>query len=198
MDTNDWYDEFGGDELDNLEDIDSEWTQCPNHDSVDTLKSTIASPSFQNFAGLAYALPSGFAVRINENTNKKEMFVAGSRTMTDWKNNLSEYTRNGLYDEWRLNKQEQIADIAAKEKVDVVYGHSRGGALVADMPLPMCTQKIGLDAAMVLAGNKDMLNLTESGTGNWGSSFDKMLARTGRYNVPVDFSPWSPHRVWKV
>lgn len=173
-----------------------EWFEIQEEDSLETLFSTISHPSFKRFAAFAYTNPAGYAIRTNENTGKKEMFVAGSRGPQDWTQNFQEYL--GSYNDWRLNKQEFLAEVAQIQNVDVIYGHSRGGALVADMPVPLCIQKVGLDAAMVLARNKDMLNLTESGTGALLSTFDTFIARTGRFNVPIDYSPRYPHKVWAV
>jgi len=184
-----------GETLNNLRQVDDDWNVL-DYDSLDTLKRTINSSQFKQFANLAYANPWGVLIRTNPDTGKKEMFVAGSRTTKDWQDNFNDYY--GSYNDYRMARQEQLAETAVLENVKVVYGHSRGGAMVADMRLPLTIQKVGLDAAMVLASNKNMLNLTEAGTGAWGSTFDQTIGRTGRFNVPVDYSPRYPHKVWKV
>lgn len=177
---------------------DDEWVEFPDHDSLNTLFNTINSESFKIFAHFAYKNPEGVAFRTNPDTGKKEMFVAGTRSSKDWSSNITEYIGNYRDGMWRTLKQEELAERALKEKVEIVYGHSRGGALVADMQIPSRIQKVGLDAAMILAVNKDMLNLTESGTGAMFSSFDKAIGQTGKYNVSIDYSPYHYHKVWRM
>lgn len=140
---------------------------CPT-DNLDTLLKTISSPLFQEFAKEAYSAPDGYSIRINPVTNKKEMFVAGTRDLSQWALNFYDgllhmygYGNIQILDIWRFRKQNELGQIATDNGVEVVYGHSRGGALVADMPLNQCTQRVGLDAAMMLAVNKNMVNLNE-------------------------------------
>lgn len=185
---------------------------CLPHDSISTLKKHIKNPSFQHFAKEAYKAPDGYALRLNRDTGKTEMFVAGTRDRDQWLLNawdafmMSPANYTGIHtgkevewlDPWRHEKQKMYGAIANDNNVDVIYGHSRGGALVADMPLHPCTQRVGLDAAMVLASNKKMLNLTEAGTCNPTGLFDAGIGKTGKKNVSVDYSYWNPHKVWFV
>lgn len=101
-------------------------------------------------------------------------------------------------DPWRQNKQKMYSDIAKEQGVDVVYGHSRGGAMVADMRLPKGTQKVGLDAAMLIAHHTGTLNINEGGGYNPLGLFDEFIGLTGKQNVTYDASYWSPHKVWKT
>jgi len=100
----------------------------------------------------------------------------------------------------RVKKEKFFADIAEKEGVDVVYGHSRGGAMAADLDVD--TQKIGLDAAMMIAHDKHALNLYEGYEGmeipNPMGIFDEVIGATGENNVHFDASYFSPHKVWKT
>lgn len=179
---------------------------CINsHDDLNTLKRTIADPSFKNFAKKAYDSKDGYSIRTNPHTNKTEMFVAGARDLSQWAMNLydgvlhqSDLGEIGVLNPWRLDKQNHLGRIAQDNYIDVVYGHSRGGALAADMPLSECTQRVGLDAAMMIAANKDIVNLSEGGGVNPLGLFDEYIGQTGQKNVTVDFSPWYPHKVWSV
>lgn len=100
----------------------------------------------------------------------------------------------GRVDIPRHRKQRFFEDIAAEHGIHVLYGHSRGGSMIADMDFE--GQKIGLDAAMIIAHNKDMLNINEGQGINPLGLFDEILALTGEDNVHFDASPTSPHRVW--
>lgn len=181
---------------------------CPlrcRHDDLETLKKNIAHSSFRNFAKEAYTSEEGYSIRVNPVTNKREMFIAGTRDLNQWALNIYDglLHLNGLgmiqiFDPWRFEKQNKLGRIAALNAVDIVYGHSRGGAIAADMPLPECTQRVGLDAAMILSTNKNMINLNEGGSLNPTSLFDKYIGQTGKKNITIDYSPFSPHKVWKV
>lgn len=96
----------------------------------------------------------------------------------------------------RNRKQQELAAIAEENDVEVIYGHSRGGAMVSDMDVS--AQKIGLDAAMLIAHNKDTLNINEGGGINPLGLFDEIIGVTGKNNYHYDASTWSPHRVWRT
>jgi hypothetical protein len=100
-------------------------------------------------------------------------------------------------DPWRQKKQKMYSEIAKENNVDVVYGHSRGGAIVADMNVPSGTQKVGLDAAMLIAHHTGMLNINEGGGLNPLGLFDYAIGLTGEDNVTYDASTFSPHKVWR-
>lgn len=178
---------------------------CSPHDDLNTLKQTIAHPSFQCFAKSAYASKDGYSIRTNPVTKKKEMFIAGTRDIGQWALNAYDGLLHAygfgdilIFNPWRFNKQNKLGQIAFNYGIDVVYGHSRGGAITADMPLPPCTQRVGLDAAMMLAANKNIINLNEGGGLNPLGLFDQYIGQTGRNNVTVDYSPYKPHRVWTI
>jgi len=97
-----------------------------------------------------------------------------------------------VMDPWRYKKTRYFERIAKQEGVDVIYGHSRGAAIVADMELPSNTTKVGLDGAMSIAADKDMLNLQEHG---FTGFFDKVIGASGENNVNFDLGP-KLHSVW--
>lgn len=101
-------------------------------------------------------------------------------------------------DVWRTRKTRYYEKIARANNVDVVYGHSRGGAIVADMNLPSGMTKLGLDAAMNEAGNKSMINLNEQGGNRLTSWFDEGIGLGGKNNIGLDQSRWAAHKVWRV
>lgn len=169
----------------------------------------LAHPSFDEFTKVAYGSVDGFAIRVNPFTCQKEMMIAGTRDAAQWALNLTELVlsmdsseqlfgpaTSAALKEPRERKTAFFESIANTEQVDVIYGHSRGGAIVADMNTTAF--KVGLDAAMVIAENKDMINFNEGGTGSLGSGFDGLIGLTGKNNVSVDLSEDSMHKVWKV
>lgn len=85
-----------------------------------------------------------------------------------------------LYDVHYDRKRQQvgISRMAKKHKVDTMYGHSRGGALVSDANFE--GKKIGLDAAMILAKNTDVTNYRRPGLIDWS------LGISGKKNIVVD------------
>lgn len=159
-------------------------------------------PSFHDFAKEAYESEGGYAIRVNEMTGEKEMFVAGTRKASQWVLNFWDAynylsgSNMKAFNIWRTGKISELENVARANDIDVIYGHSRGGALVADMDLPETVTKVGLDAAMVLTDNKDMINFNEGGAGNRGGWFDKMIGFGGENNVTMDTSPDKFHNVW--
>ena len=148
----------------------------------------------------------GYSIRWNPHTGQKEMYVAGSQGWKDWllnavdtvyygaekifgkeldavwtaETDLPPNTRPNLtqFDFYRNERSKKLSKIAKEEGVAVVYGHSRGGAVVAD--LDFTGRKVGVDAAMIIANNKDMENYHRQ------SVFDEILGATGKNNIPVD------------
>ena len=161
---------------------------------IDSAKISIDNPDFDLFAKEAYAAEDGYAIRFNSNGHK-EMFIAGTRNTGDWFNNAKDsliqdvYKRSyehvdlGFLDRDRRRKSEMYERLVRNHDVDIVYGHSRGGAIVADMDVPQHVQKIGLDAAMVIAYNKDMVNFKQGGV---KGTFDTVIGSTGRHNIKYD------------
>ena len=105
------------------------------------------------------------------------------------------YNKSLLYRKTRGAYQNKLAEAARANNVDVVYGHSRGAALVADAPFDPPVQRVGLDGAMLIADNKDMYNLYEGGSGGLTSYFDEVIAITGKNNETLNLGDHI-HHVW--
>jgi len=105
---------------------------------------------------------------------------------------------------WRQKAQDHYTEIAIEEGVDVIYGHSRGGAIVADMDTPPSMTKIGLDAAMILADNKGMINFYQGEQEfefgepmKWvKSQVDMALGSTGENNIHLEVEGMKTHELW--
>lgn len=99
-------------------------------------------------------------------------------------------------DIWRTRAANYYAEVAQREGVKIIYGHSRGGAIVADMP-GGGYDRVGLDSAMVLAENKDMLNI-RAGIETSGAKgiFDEAIGYTGKNDVEYEVGD-TFHKVWK-
>lgn len=99
-------------------------------------------------------------------------------------------------DKDRVQKERMYESIAQKNGVEIVYGHSRGGAYVADLALDKAVHKIGLDSAMVIARNKELRNYYQGGGLNPLGSFDAAIGVTGHDNVRYNTDKFAVHRVW--
>lgn len=113
-----------------------------------------------------------------------------------WTDDVIKYGREhgfdpiGWLDPWRKKATKRFETIAKREGVDVIYGHSRGGAIVADMKTRPGVKKVGLDAAMLLAGNREMQNYREE------QIFDAIIGSGGQANeTSIDVGPRF-HSVW--
>lgn len=186
------------------------------------ISDTLGDPAFSNFAAEAYAASDGYSIRINPATGEKEMFVAGTRDAQQWGLNALDTALygadsfiKGLEDELdplnifkkdhnvkffekidapRQATQKRMTKVAKDSGVERVYGHSRGGAIVADMKFS--GDKVGLDSAQLLANNKDMVNYYEGGGYNPLGLFDEGIGFTGKDNRHLDLSTWSVHKTW--
>lgn len=164
----------------------------------------------------AYSSKEGYAIKVNPYTGEKEMFVRG----TTFKNGGYEWFQNAVEafprmgysqapglrfaatDSFRRRKAfaDKAAAAARREGVSVVYGHSRGGAVIHDMNVPGAS-KVGLDAATVLVDGKT--SFTNYRQGQW---FDKFIGpeRKGRVKIVGGRKSYNPnprskrfHKVWK-
>lgn len=139
----------------------------------------------------AYSNKEGYVIATNPTTGEKEMFIAGTRTAGQWALNLFDVV--GARVDYPRQKQVAIyQEIANREGVDVVYGHSRAAALVSDMDIPGI-KKVGVDGAMSLAyQDRDMVNYHEGGlTG----AFDELIALGGKNNRRMNLGSHI-HSIW--
>jgi len=136
----------------------------------------------------AYASKDGYAISKNAQTGDVEMFVRGTATLGEWAQNVVESPfYYGKVKKYSLGVRQEYADrlsrIAKREGVTVVYGHSRGAAVLGDMEGSFL--KIGLDGATILNSrkrNEDILNVRQT------SAFDWLLARrTKKHLKPGGF-----------
>lgn len=138
---------------------------------------------FNDLADSAYKSKDGFAIKRNPSTNKNELFVAGTRTTKDWLANgyeagLKAANLPTKYFAPYRNKFANKLDKAIKQqKVDIAYGHSRGGALLGDTNSNI--KKVGLDSAQLLNNNKNMLNIRQA------NKFDWAISLTGKNNKVI-------------
>ena len=186
-----------------------------------TVTKLLDSSNFSDFSNRAYAADYGYSIRDNKTTGQKEMFVAGTRNSKQWFLNAVDTAAYAIdnrvipalefvglpyakklkhfkkIDPWRLSKQKFYSNIAKEKGVDVIFGHSRGAAIVADMDVG--GQKIGLDGAMIFAKNKKIVNYNQGGhLLKPKGYFDYIIGFSGKQNVYLDRSGGAIHKVWKV
>lgn len=177
-----------------------------NNDSLPFHASSLAS-GFD----AAYKEKDGYYIRVDPDTQKKIMYVAGSRSTGDWSRNAFDVFAMGInkaerkylakkngeipidflkFDFTRNKKVQMLDSVARREGVDIAIGHSRGAALVGDMQYP--NQKIGMDGAMVINRDKTMPNYIEGG---FPGIFDEIIASSGKNNFYADQGSVF-HKVW--
>lgn len=175
--------------------------------SVSSFKRTVNDKSFSDFADKAYKAKRGYAVRINPKTGEKEMFVRGTtfkRGGVEWAQNVLETPLSSMVGlgttiagdisrHIRGKYSKFLTDVAKREKVKVVYGHSRGAAVVNDMKIPG-VRKYGLDGATILNRYPTITNYRQK------QGFDALIGANAR--VTIKESRWTPiyskryHRVY--
>jgi hypothetical protein len=101
----------------------------------------------------------------------------------------------------------ELEAIAHDNKVDVIYGYSRGGAIMSEMQTD--ASKLGLSSAKIISHNMTDLNLYEGDsdriTGVYdfllGGGFVEDIAKSHGLEIDLknryyDLSPNRPHQVW--
>lgn len=154
----------------------------------------------------AYASPEGYSIKVNPITGKKEMFVRGTARKGEWIQNALEAIprkaygfipvggASGVSMKIRREYAKKLDAVAEKEGVSVVYGHSRGAAVVSDMKHP--SEKVGVDGAMLLArrGKRDFVNYRQA------QVFDKLIGIGEKKKIvkKATWKPWSKkyHKVY--
>jgi hypothetical protein len=160
----------------------------------------------------AYASEDGYSLQVNPYTGDTEMFVRGTTFKgygREWASNVLEsdivkYGFGGPYkylSKHSQNKREShakhLSDIARKNGVKVIYGHSRGATIVADMDVPGAS-RVGLDGAFIIANRHKtggMVNYRQR------QGFDALIGMKAPKTVVK--KGWVPiwkkkyHSVWK-
>jgi len=173
------------------------------------VKRVVANKSFDNFANKAYKAKRGYALRVNPKTGEKEMFVRGTtfrRGGVEWLQNIVESPMSSMVGglgstisgdvsrHFRRKYSKFLTGVARKNKVDVVYGHSRGAAVIQDMNVPDAT-KLALDGATILNKVSTVRNYRQN---QW---FDRFIGYNNRYTIAErDRTPIYKkryHRVWQ-
>lgn len=144
----------------------------------------IKQSDLHTFKENAYESSTGYSIRINPHTGYKEMFIAGSSDSQDWVSNVVEGLEHlgvgtpigFLSEHEKIKFANHLQDIATKENVDVVYGHSRGVSIMSYMDSDDQI-RIGLDGASVIGARSHYVNL--DGT----SFFDRLISAGHKENV---------------
>lgn len=160
----------------------------------------------------SYANPLGYSIQVNPYTGDKEMFVRGTtfkNAGAEWFQNFFEspiaktlplpYQKLGQLSMKRRNKHSDfLSGIAKKEGVKIIYGHSRGAAVISDMNVPGA-KKVGLDGAFLLTDRRKthgMINYRQRQGFDWaiGLKAPKTVVKKGW--VPLWARKRKYHSVW--
>lgn len=176
--------------------------------SNSSIGSVVNHPNFVSFANEAYSSPGGYAIRINNRTGEKEMFVRGTtfkRGGVEWVQNILESpvtANSGLGTtisrdvsvKLRRQYSKRLSDVARRHGVSIIYGHSRGAAVVEDMKVPGSV-KLALDGATILNSRSTIQNYRQRQIfdGIIGANAKRTVKKPGR--VPL----WDKryHRVYQ-
>lgn len=158
-----------------------------------TVVRSVRNSEFNRGMDRAYANPRGF--HIGYVGNDKVLFVSGSRNVRDWTFNILDPILPSKYHYASNRTTKRLEDIARKNNVDVVVGHSRGGKLVDQMNGRY--EKLAVDGAMLISnGKRKTMNIY--GGGLKGLGFDNALALRGRNNYKVNMrNPMKVHYVYR-
>jgi len=166
---------------------------------ANSVQRTINHKSFSDFANKAYKAKRGYAIRRNPTTGEKEMFVRGTtfkRGGIEWFQNFAEtpvVEKFGMGEQLvgdvsrhiRGQYSKFLSDVARKEGVKVIYGHSRGAAVVEDMRVPGAA-KLGIDGATILNTRSTITNYRQK------QLFDSLIGLNSRSTIKQD--RWTP--IW--
>jgi len=147
----------------------------------------------------AYSSPEGYSVMRNPISDEPEMFVRGTKTGGEWLQNAAEALPRwagaavpvaGLASNasrrWRKSYAKKLDYAQKRSGSKVVYGHSRGAAVVGDMTSSF--KKVGVDGAMLLSKDKKFTNYRQD------QPFDWFISRGEKNSVVRRGTSWKP---WK-
>lgn len=177
-------------------------------ESRDFWKQYLSDAKVSEFMNAAYESPDGYSIRVNPLTGKKEMFIAGTRSrggdfaIRDWLQNAAEGIHHaplleegvdsffgegtfegldviGSWSEAQRDKgSARYSEIAKDNGVEVVYGHSRGAAVMSGMKGGFI--KVGLDGASAIGHDDEYVNIVQ----RWGL-FDRAIGLGHKGNIGV-------------
>lgn len=121
------------------------------------------------FKNEAYERKEGYSVRTNPFTGNKELFIAGTRSGGEWLQNIIEGAEHAglpsaagwLSERSKRHYADRLEEIIEREGVTVVYGHSRGAAIMSLINSPGVT-KVGIDGASFIGHKESYLNIIQS------------------------------------
>lgn len=127
----------------------------------------------------AYKSKSGFAFGWDPVKGKKTMYIAGTRSTGDWIHNYLDRFHPRVTASYNLHYAKKLADLAKKNDVEYVFGHSRGGATVANMKkIYNGPTYVAFDGALSLSkGSAGIPNIRQR------TLFDKMIGGADNYNT---------------
>lgn len=159
-------------------------------------KDFMKASDMSSFMGAAYDSPDGYAIRTNPLTGVKEMMIAGThgpltvKGIKEWGSNILEgldsLTQHGIpvlnnFSVHREGYGDKIAEIAEQEGVQVVYGHSRGAAIMSHFDEDKFVG-IGLDGATYLGEAKQKFINVNAGK----QVFDRAIGAFHKRTVHVE------------
>ena len=121
------------------------------------------------FKNEAYERKEGYSVRTNPFTGNKELFIAGTRSGREWLQNIVEGAEHAglpsaagwLSERSKRHYADRLEEIIEREGITVVYGHSRGAAIMSLISSPGIT-KVGIDGASFIGDKESYLNIIQS------------------------------------
>lgn len=150
-------------------------------------QSHVQNEHMREFMAASYNSDRGFAIEQNPVTGLNEMFVAGTHSPTtlrgvkEWFQNVGEGVEHlvaadrigyDVFGEHRKHFAQKLEQEARANNVHVVYGHSRGAAIISDFEESDGYVFIGLDGATGITENHgNILNIIHK-----GDLFDNAIA----------------------
>lgn len=120
------------------------------------------------FKESAYNAPGGYSIRTNPYTGHKELFIRGTVSMSDWIQNVADGSHligqekvSAVSHDFTQQWVDELEQVIADNGIEVVYGHSRGAAVMSAIKSPNVI-KIGIDGATAIGEKGDYLNISQS------------------------------------
>lgn len=158
-------------------------------------KDFMHASDMSSFMNAAYDSPDGYSIRVNPLTGMKEMMIAGTHSpttvkgMKEWASNIAEGLDSATFhaipvlNDVTVHREafgEKLAQIAADEGVQVVYGHSRGAAIMSHFDETKFIG-IGIDGATYIGEAKQKFINVNAGK----QVFDRAIGAFNKRTVHV-------------